>query len=412
LHTMRDLLAALPGFRDNINGEIAEVKLTENKSIYKAEQPLLMQGNEACGWGALAAGCRFFGGYPITPSTEIAELLARNLPRIGGYFIQMEDEIASIAAVIGASVAGSKSMTATSGPGFSLMQENLGYAYIAEVPCVVVNVQRGGPSTGLPTKVAQADTMQAKWGTHGDYYPIVLAPSSVRECFDLTIRAFNLAEVYRSPVIVLSDEILGHMREIVTLPSPENVKVENRAKPVDPPEWYKHFEITPDFRSPMASFGDGYRFHTTGLTHDESGFPTAKPNEIKAKLDKLKLKIMRHREQICEIRTDMMDDAHIMVFAYGSTARAARSAIRIARKKRFKVGMVQPLTIWPFPDDQIAAELEKVDMVVVPELNQGQIIGEIERLARKHIKIVPLQRYDGELITPSQIVDVIKEEHE
>lgn len=386
--------------------------MTENKSIYKAEQPLLMQGNEACGWGALAAGCRFFGGYPITPSTEIAELLARNLPRIGGYFIQMEDEIASIAAVIGASVAGTKSMTATSGPGFSLMQENLGYAYIAEVPCVVVNVQRGGPSTGLPTKVAQADTMQAKWGTHGDYYPIVLAPSSVKECFELTIRAFNLAEIYRSPVIILSDEVLGHMREIVTLPSPENIKVENRTKPIDPPEWYKHFEITPDYRSPMASYGDGYRFHTTGLTHDESGFPTAKPNEIKAKLDKLKLKIMRHREQICEIRTDLMEDAHIMVFAYGSTARAARSAIRIARKKRFKVGMVQPLTIWPFPDEQIAEQLEKVDMVVVPELNQGQIIGEIERLARRHIKIVPLQRYDGELITPSQIVDVIKEEHE
>ena len=371
-----------------------------------------MQGNEACGWGALAAGCRFFGGYPITPSTEIAELLARNLPKLGGFFIQMEDEIASIAAVIGASAAGAKSMTATSGPGFSLMQENLGYAYIAEIPCVIVNVQRGGPSTGLPTKVAQADTMQAKWGTHGDYYPIVLAPSSVKECFDLTIRAFNLAEVYRSPVIILSDEVLGHMREIVTLPNPDQVKVENRTKPIDPPEWYKPFEITPDYRSPMAAFGEGYRFHITGLTHDESGFPTAKPNEIKAKLDKLKLKIIRHREQITEIRTDLMEDAHIMVFAYGSTARAARSAIRMARKKRFKVGMVQPLTIWPFPDDKIAAELEKVDMVVVPELNQGQIIGEIERLCRRHIKIVPLQRYDGELITPSQIVDVIKEEHE
>jgi len=277
---------------------------------------------------------------------------------------------------------------------------------------VIVNVQRGGPSTGLPTKVAQADTMQAKWGTHGDYYPIVLAPSSVKECFDLTIRAFNLAEVYRSPVIILSDEVLGHMREIVTLPNPDQVKVENRTKPIDPPEWYKPFEITPDYRSPMAAFGEGYRFHITGLTHDESGFPTAKPNEIKAKLDKLKLKIIRHREQITEIRTDLMEDAHIMVFAYGSTARAARSAIRMARKKRFKVGMVQPLTIWPFPDDKIAAELEKVDMVVVPELNQGQIIGEIERLCRRHIKIVPLQRYDGELITPSQIVDVIKEEHE
>lgn len=370
-----------------------------------------MQGNEACGWGALAAGCRFFAGYPITPSTEIAELLARNLPRVGGHFIQMEDEIASIAAVIGASVAGAKAMTATSGPGFSLMQENLGYAYMAEVPCVVVDVQRGGPSTGLPTKVSQSDTMQAKWGTHGDYYPIVLAPSSVKECFDMTIKAFNLAEIYRSPVIILSDEVLGHMREIITLPDPDTVHVEMRSKPIDPPEWYKHFEITPDFRSPMAAFGDGYRFHLTGLTHDESGFPTSKANEIKGKLEKLKLKIMRHREKITEIRTDLMDDAHIIVFAYGSTARAARQAIRLARKKRFKVGMVQPLTLWPFPDDKIGPLLDKVDLVVVPELNQGQIIGEIERLSRRHIKVVPVQRYDGELITPSQIVDAIIEEH-
>lgn len=385
--------------------------MAESIKLYKSNQPLLMQGNEACAWGALAAGCRFFAGYPITPSTEIAELLARNLPRVGGYFIQMEDEIASIAAIIGASVAGSKSMTATSGPGYSLMQENLGYAYMAEVPIVVVNVQRGGPSTGLPTKVSQADTMQAKWGTHGDYYPIVLAPSSVKECFDMTVKAFNMAEQYRVPVTVLTDEVLGHMREIVTLPEPSTVGVLNRIRPVDPPEWYKHFEITPDYLSPMASFGEGYRFHLTGLTHDESGFPTAKPNEIKAKLDKLKLKIMRHREQITEIRADMMEDAHIMVFAYGSTARAARQAIRMARKKRFKVGMVQPYTIWPFPDDKIAPLLENVDTVVVPELNQGQIIGEIERLSRRHVKVVPLQRYDGELITPSQIVDVIKEEH-
>jgi len=392
---------------------LTEVRISPQKlQIYKANQPLLMQGNEACAWGALAVGCRFFAGYPITPSTEIAELLARNLPRVGGYFIQMEDEIASIAAVIGASVAGAKALTATSGPGFSLMQENLGYAYMAEVPCVVIDVQRGGPSTGLPTKVSQADTMQAKWGTHGDYYPIVLAPSSVKECFNLTVRAFNLAEIYRSPVTLLTDEVLGHMREIVTLPDPELVEVVNRAKPIDPPEWYKHFEITPDFRSPMASFGEGYRFHLTGLTHDESGFPTAKPGEIAAKLDKLKMKIMRHRDQITEIRTDLMDDAHIAVFAYGSTARAARQAIRMARKKRFKVGMIQPFTIWPFPDDKIGPLLEKVDLVVVPELNQGQIIGEIERLSRRHVRVVPLHRFDGELITPAQIVDVIKEEHE
>ena len=388
-----------------------ETKTVPIKAPYKINVPILMQGNEACGWGALAAGCRFFAGYPITPSTEIAELLARNLPKIGGYFIQMEDEIASIAAIIGGSVAGAKSMTSTSGPGFSLMQENLGYAYMAEVPCVIVNVQRGGPSTGLPTKVAQADTMQAKWGTHGDYFPIVLAPSSVKECFDMTVRAFNLSEKFRSPVIVLTDEVLGHMREIVRLPDPSEIEIINRTKPIDPPQWYKHFEITPDFRSPMASFGEGYRFHLTGLTHDESGFPTAKTNEIHDKLEKLMLKILRHTEEICEVREDLMEDAHMMVFAYGSTARAARQAIRMARKRRFKVGMVQPLTIWPFPDTLVSKHLEKVDVVIVPELNQGQIIGEINRLSQRHIKIVGLNRYDGELITPQQIFEKIKEEH-
>ena len=369
-----------------------------------------MQGNEACSWGALAAGCRFFAGYPITPSTEIAEILARNLPRFEGHFIQMEDEIASIAAVIGASVAGAKAMTATSGPGFSLMQENLGYAYMAEVPCVVINVQRSGPSTGLPTKVSQGDSMQAKWGTHGDYHPIVLVPSSVKECFDLTVRAFNLSERYRNPVIVLTDEVLGHMREVVSLPAPVELKIVDRARPVEPPEWYKHFEITPDYRSPMASFGEGYRFHLTGLTHDEYGFPTANPGEIHNKLEKLKLKTERHTRDICDVRIELMDDAHILVFAYGSTARAARQAIRIARKKRFKVGMVQPLTLWPFPDDIIRKILEKVNLVVVPELNQGQIIGEIKRLNHRHLKIVGLNRFDGELITPQQIVDKIKEE--
>jgi 2-oxoglutarate ferredoxin oxidoreductase subunit alpha len=380
------------------------------RQIYKANTPLLMQGNEACSWGALAGGCRFFAGYPITPSTEIAEILARNLPKVGGHFIQMEDEIASIAAVIGASVAGAKAMTATSGPGFSLMQENLGYAYMAEVPCVVIDVQRGGPSTGLPTKVSQGDSMQAKWGTHGDYHPIVLAPSSVKECFDLTVRAFNLSEQYRNPVLVLTDEVLGHMREVVSLPPPGELEIKNRDKPVEPPEWYKHFEITPDYRSPMASFGEGYRFHLTGLTHDEYGFPTANPGEIHNKLEKLKLKTQRHTREICEVRSELMDDAHILVFAYGSTARAARQAVRIGRKKRFKVGMIQALTLWPFPDEAVSAVLENVDLVVVPELNQGQMIGEIKRLSQRHLRIVGLNRFDGELITPEQIVDKIREE--
>lgn len=391
---------------------MAEVQTGQKKKnpIYKEKVPLLMQGNEACALGALAAGCTFFAGYPITPSTEIAEILSRMLPRVGGRFIQMEDEIASIAAIIGASIAGAKSMTSTSGPGYSLMQENLGYAYMTEVPCVIVNVMRGGPSTGLPTKVAQGDVMQAKWGTHGDYYPIVIVPSSVKECFDYTIKAFNLSEEYRMPVTLLSDEVLGHMREIVKLPSQEEIEVVTVSKPYEPPEWYKHFEITPDFRSPMASFGEGYRFHLTGLTHDEYGFPTAKRNEIVAKLEKLRLKTMRHLDELTDVRVEMMEDAHIMVVAYGSTARAARHAIRIARKKRFKVGLVQPRIIWPFPDKIIREYLENVDLVVVPELNQGQIIREVKRLSRRHLKIVGLNRFDGELITPQQILDKIKEE--
>lgn len=384
--------------------------IAKRRKLYKANTPQLLQGNEACAYGALAVGCMFFAGYPITPSTEIAEILARNLPRVGGHFIQMEDEIASIAAVIGASVAGAKAMTATSGPGFSLMQENLGYAYMAEVPCVVIDVQRGGPSTGLPTKVSQADTMQAKWGTHGDYNPIVLAPSSVKECFDLTVKAFNLSEYYRSPVIILSDEVLGHMREVVKLPDPGELEIKTVKTPVEPPEWYKHFEITPDYLSPMASFGHGYRFHLTGLTHDEYGFPTAKREEIHQKLEKLRLKIARHIDDISDVLVDQMDDAHIMIFAYGSSARAAKQAIDMARKRRFKVGLVQPRTLWPFPDKIVRKQLENVDMVLVPELNQGQIIGEIRRLSDRHIKVVGLNRFDGELITPQQIVDKLKEE--
>jgi len=391
---------------------LTEVQTEQKKRnpIYKENVPVLMQGNEACALGALAAGCKFFAGYPITPSTEIAEILSRMLPRVGGRFIQMEDEIASIAAIIGASIAGAKSMTSTSGPGYSLMQENIGYAYMTEVPCVIVNVMRGGPSTGLPTKVAQGDVMQAKWGTHGDYFPIVIVPSSVKECFDYTIKAFNLSEEYRMPVTVLSDEVLGHMREIVKLPSQEEIKVVTVSKPYEPPEWYKHFEITPDYRSPMASFGEGYRFHLTGLTHDEYGFPTAKKNEIVMKLEKLRLKTMRHLDELTDARVEMMDDAHMMVLAYGSTARAARHAIRMARKRRFKIGLIQPRILWPFPDKLIRKYLEQVDLVVVPELNQGQIIREVKRLSHRHVKIIGLNRFDGELITPLQIMDKIKEE--
>lgn len=370
----------------------------------------LVLGNLACAEGAIAAGCRFFAGYPITPSTEIAEVLAREMPKVGGKFIQMEDEIASLAAVIGASVAGVKSMTATSGPGFSLMQEHIGYAYMAEVPCVVVDVQRGGPSTGLPTKVSQSDTMQARWGTHGDYQAIAVAPSSVEECFHFTIRAFNLSEKYRTPVIVLMDEVVGHMREKVSLPDADKIRIINRMKPTVHPGWYQHFEVNPHFVSPMASFGEGYRYNITGLTHNPDGFPTSRPEAIKEKLKKLRNKITHNVNDIVEIREEFMDDAHIAVFAYGIVARAARQAVHMAREKRIKAGLIQPLTVWPFPDVYMEHMLEQLDLVIVAELNQGQLIREVMRVNRGNTRVRGLFRYDSELITPDQIFRKIREE--
>ncbi len=371
----------------------------------------LLQGNEACAEGAILAGVRFFGGYPITPSTEVAEALARMLPKVGGTFVQMEDEIGSLAAVIGASVAGVKSMTATSGPGFSLMQEHIGYAYMAEVPCVIVDVQRGGPSTGLPTKVAQADIMQAAYGTHGDYAAIVLSASSCEECLNLTIKAVNLAEEYRTPVILLTDEVIGHMREKVEVPDAEDVDIVLRNKPDVPPEWYKHFEITPTYLSPMASFGEGYRYNITGLTHDQMGFPTAKPVEIKAKLDKLKRKIERNKENICEIKTAYMDDdPPVVVVSTGIVSRAANQAVKMARQKRIKVGAIQLVTVWPFPDHLIEPYLKACRHMIVAELNQGQLIKEVERYVdKRHTTLDPLQRYDSELITPQDILQKIRE---
>lgn len=376
---------------------------------FTPSKPMLLQGNEACLAGALFAGVEFFAGYPITPSTEIAEGMAREMPQIGGRFIQMEDEIGSIAAIIGASNAGCKSMTATSGPGFSLMQENIGYAYMTETPCVIINVQRGGPSTGLPTKIGQADTMQARWGTHGDYTAITLAPSTVKGCFEETVRAFNLAERFRTPVTVLSDEVLGHMREMMIIPEQGELEVYKRHKPDVPNEWYRHFEITPSLVSPMASFGEGYRYNISGLTHDEDGLPTANPEEINRKLEKLREKIMRYSNEIVKLRTDMMDDAHIAVLSYGTVARSALQAVKIAREKRIKVGAIQPLTIWPFPDAQLKELLKHVRKVIVAELNMGQMVHEIQRIAPKSCEVVQLGRYDGEVMTPQQILEKIRE---
>jgi len=369
----------------------------------------VMTGNEACAEGAIAAGVRFYAGYPITPSTEIAEILAALLPKVGGKFIQMEDEISSMGAVIGASLAGSKAMTATSGPGFSLKQENLGYASMAEIPCVIVNVMRGGPSTGLPTLPSQGDVMQARWGTHGDHPIIALIPNSVREIFDLTIRAFNLTEKYRVPVIILMDEILGHVNEKVILPSPDEYEVWNRVKPDVPPEDYLPYQETDSGIPPFVSFGEGYRYHVTGLVHDQTGFPTNDTKEIVRFLERLNNKIDRYKDEIIELNEEKDDDAKIGIFSYGSTSRSATRAVIWAREKGTKIHSIRPKVIWPFPEEQITAMAESVDYIIVPELNFGQIAHEVEWAARGKAEIIKLNRIDGEPINPQQIFDVIVE---
>lgn len=372
---------------------------------------VLMQGNEAVARAAIEVGLNFFAGYPITPSTEIAEILAEELPRTGGAYMQMEDEIASICAVIGASLAGAKALTATSGPGFSLMQEGIGYAKMTETPCVVVNVQRAGPSTGLPTKPSQGDMMQSRWGSHGDAPAIVLYPDSVREAYELTIRAFNLSEKYRTCVVLLLDEVLGHMREAVCLPDMTKFRVVNRLKPTVPPEWYKHYDEDQKYLSPLASYGEGYRFHVTGLAHDVYGFPTNRPVEVATMMKRLKKKITQNIRDIVQIETFMMEDAKVAVFAVGILARAAKSAILALRKEGFKVGLLRPLTIWPFPDDAVRKMLKNVDTVIVPELNQGQLVHEVERLTKdkEDSDIKKIQKANGELITPGEIYKKIKE---
>ncbi|MFN2241051.1 MAG: 2-oxoacid:acceptor oxidoreductase subunit alpha [Anaerolineae bacterium] len=368
----------------------------------------LLQGNRACALGALAVGCRFFAGYPITPSSEIAEIMSRELPRLGGKFIQMEDEIASIAAVIGASVGGLKAMTATSGPGFSLMQENIGYAVVAEIPCVIVNVMRAGPSTGLPTSPSQGDVMQARWGTHGDHPSIALAPSSVSEAFDLTVAAFNFAEKLRMPVFVLMDEVVGHMRERVDLREVEPKDIINREMPTVPPEWYEPFGNPPSDVPPLAPFGEGYRFHVTGLLHDARGFPTSRLDEIQPWVERLFRKVDRSQDEICMWEADGVEDARVLVVAYGSTARSARQAVKIARARYGrKVGLLKLKTLWPFPEQVVADTAENVQRVVVAEMNLGQIALEVERVVGRS-KVLRVGRADGQIVTPDQIVDAMR----
>lgn len=377
--------------------------------MLKVGEELLLQGNEACVEGALVAGCRFYAGYPITPSSEIAEILSQKLPQMGGTFIQMEDEIASMGAIIGASLAGVKSMTATSGPGFSLMQENIGFAAITEIPCVVINVMRGGPSTGLPTSPSQGDVMQARWGTHGDHPIIVLAPSSVKECFEYTIKAFNLSEKYRTPVILLSDEVIGHMREKIRLPDPDTVEIIGRVKPSVPPEWYIPYEGKSTDVPPMANFGEGYRYHVTGLIHDMKGFPTSNTDEVRSLLERLHRKIEKNIWDMLYFEEYLTEDAELLVIAYGSIARSAKRAVLDARSKGYKVGFLKLITLWPFMEDIVLERVEKVRTVLMPEMNTGQLIREVQRLVHDQKKVRGINKIDGTIITPSEIFGRIME---
>ena len=367
-----------------------------------------MSGDIACAEGAVAAGCRFFGGYPITPATEISERMSRRLVEVKGVYIQMEDEIGSIASVIGASYAGKKAMTATSGPGFSLMQENIGLAVMTEAPLVIVNIMRGGPSTGQPTMPSQQDIMQAKWGSHGDYEIIALTPSSVQEMFNLTIECFNLAEVYRVPTMLLADEIIGHMWERVKIPSPEDIITIDRKKPHVAPGEYKPFKPDKNLVPPMACFGEGYRFHATGLTHDENGLPSTVSIKVQTELvQRLCEKIRRNVADITRVEKTMIDDAEVVVIAYGITSRAALSAIRKARKSGLKAGLLRLITVWPFPEKLVASIARKVKAIIVPEMNYGQLVREVERVA-KVTPVTLLSKLGGEPHRPMEIVEAIR----
>ncbi len=384
------------------------MKPPRSKRKGSGPKEVLLQGNEAVVEGALRAGCRFFAGYPITPATEISEILSVRLPQVDGTFIQMEDEIASLGAVIGASLAGTKSMTATSGPGFSLMQENLGFAIIAEVPCVIVNVMRGGPSTGLPTFPSQGDVMQARWGTHGDHPIIVLSASTVSECYEMTIKAFNLSEKFRNPVILLIDEVVAHMREKVVLPDGE-IEIFNRVKPTVPPEWYIPFEDTPSGVPPMANFGEGYRYHVTGLTHDIRGFPTSRPDEIGPFIQRLHRKISQHFSEIQMAEYFKTEDAEITLIAYGCVARSSKRAVIEAREKGLKVGLLKLMTLWPFMRSAVEKVLQHSKVLIVPEMNMGQISREVKRVNRGMAKVLTLNKVDGTIITPGEILGRIME---
>lgn len=368
-----------------------------------------LDGDFACAEGCLAAGARFAAGYPITPSTEVVERFAARIPTVGGTFIQMEDELAASIAIQGAVWAGAKAFTVTSGPGFSLMMEHIGFAAMTETPCVFVNVQRGGPSTGLPTLPAQADMMQARWGSHGDYEIIALSPSSPQECFDLTIHAFNLSEQYRTPVLVMMDECVGHMTEKVVIPPAEQIEIYPRRLTNKPPEAFKPYETDGDLVPEMVHAGMGYRFHITGLTHDERGYPAMSPMAQDKLIRRLTAKIRNAAERISMREEESIDGAEVVVVSYGITARVAQRSIELARQKGVRVGKLRLLTVWPFPDWRIREIARHIKAFVVPELNMGQIAREVERASCGAARTVPVPHAGGTVHRPEQILEAILE---
>lgn len=370
-------------------------------------EELFIQGNEACAKGALKAGCRFFAGYPITPSTEVAETLSRELPKVGGSFVQMEDEIASAGAIIGGSWGGTKSMTATSGPGLSLMQENIGYAFITETPIVIVDVQRGSPSTGQPTMAAQGDMMQARWGSHGDYEPIALSPSSVQEFFDFTIKAFNLSEQFRTPVFVMADEIIGHMREKIIIE--DDISIVARKMPENK-ENFLPFKNIENGTNPMPSFGQGFNIHVTGLTHDERGYPDTNDPEAHSELiQRLCDKVLNNRDKICSLQSKYCEDADLILVSYGAPVRSVSEASEKARAEGKKIGYIKLDTPWPFPEEQVKELSKNASDILVVELNLGQMYYEVDRLLNKDANVHLMGQIGGLMPTPDEILSKINE---
>lgn len=377
----------------------------------KKGETIFTMGNDAMTAGAIAAGARFYAGYPITPSSEIAELSSIRLPQAGGLYVQMEDELGSMAAIIGASAAGKKSYTATSGPGFSLMQENLGVAIMGEIPCVIIDVMRSGPSTGMATKPAQGDLMQARWGTHGDHGVIVLSPSTVQECYDYIITAFNFSEKYRTPVVFLADEVIGHMREnyVKWEVGPEDIVERKRASCA--PEDYRPYAFAdePDGIAPLESYGGPYVFRINGTTHDEDGAPCISPSNADKFIRHYTEKITRNLEDITIVNQFQMEDAEYAIITFGCSARSARAAIKPARARGIKVGVVQLVTVWPFPDALVEGICSRMKAILVPELNLGQLIGEVRRISRGSVPVVGVNKIDSEIITPDEILSVLQE---